>query len=162
MAWTNIFDLAEWQVYVQFSGQTLFPDPDSTARLVRAEDLDPAVGTVEIVEGEIVLNLEAVSGGGGMAPLIVVMPVGAPPQAAMARASATIDFGGGAVTMQTSSDQSSIFSVSSVSPEADGFAYDQGSVSLDLGAGIAYAELAYPTEIPSGEGLAVREVSVGF
>jgi hypothetical protein len=73
--WRNIFETGEWQVFVKYFGTTVGPTPDSRAYLVRAEDLDPAVGTVVVDEdGLIQCDFEAVALAGGIAPQIIVMP----------------------------------------------------------------------------------------
>jgi len=75
MAWTNIFEHGEWDVYVQYVGITENPVPDSRYYMVRAEELDPGVGTVTVTPaGLIECNFEDRSGSGGRQPAVFVMP----------------------------------------------------------------------------------------
>lgn len=73
-AWKNIFDLGDWQVYVRFQGAEV-TDPDSEEYWVKAEDLDPAVGTVQVVNGQIVCEFVDTPDASGITPSIVVFPL---------------------------------------------------------------------------------------
>ena len=78
--WTNIFDLGDWDIYVKFVGATESPSPDSRYYYVKAADLHPDVGTVSVVNGEIICEMEDASSSGGYAPAIVLLPQFAAPQ----------------------------------------------------------------------------------
>lgn len=89
MAWTNIFDLGEWDIYIRFLGTTIFPTPNSRDSLVRADELDPEVGVVTVQDGVVVCEMESQSGAGGIGIQVILMPVGAAPAIAPLRVSAT-------------------------------------------------------------------------
>lgn len=93
MAWTNIFDLGEWDVYIQFY-DSVTHTPDIGGFLVKMEDVPASFGTVTVVDGAVVID----SNNGGTAtpaPLVVVMPRGFTPAQARARVTSEADFGGG-------------------------------------------------------------------
>lgn len=73
-AWKNIFDLGDWQVYVRFQGAEV-TDPNSEDYWVKAEDLDPAVGTVQVVAGQIVCEFIDTPESEGLTPSIAVFPL---------------------------------------------------------------------------------------
>lgn len=79
--WTNVFDLGDWDIYVKYSGVTEYPTPDSKNYYVKAAELDPAIGSVSVVNGEIVCEMQEQSSAGGEAPAVVLMPKFAAPEA---------------------------------------------------------------------------------
>lgn len=91
MAWTNIFALAEWDVYVQFLGVTGAPGPDSRDNLVPIAELDPAVATATVEDGVITITTEDVSGDVGTLLRVVAFPSGVAPDEAPFRVTATQD-----------------------------------------------------------------------
>ena len=154
--WTNIFDLGEWDVYVRYDGITAAPSEDAW---VLAADLDPAVGTVEVIDGLIVCSFEAAGGSGGVpTPSIVVMPkfsISAPCRLTCP------DFG--SINTNTSYFGAE---VSGVTSNGDGTFTVHNA---DLGNAIDYAnqsEWALPTEapepLPLSYGMEFRNVSPGF
>ena len=163
MAWTNIFDLGDWDVYIQFAGVSGGPTPDSVGHLVLAADLDPAVGTVTVAEGVITLELEGGSGGGGDQPRIVVMPSGTPPDTAPARVSALWDGSPFAGVSPVSSQSVRVLQASSVT-ETGGPGEYEGNYSLedDVPEGIEVYELEYDQPLQSGSGLGFLYVAEGF
>lgn len=164
MAWANIFDVGEWDVYVRWRGVTEEPNPDSFDYLVRADELDPDVGIVTVTDdGKIVCDFENTNGGGGIQPMIVVMPVGG---GAAYQARLTVEdpdeLGQG--------DESWFFEAESVSL-AEGQSQEYEVVEGDnfhlySEAGEPITDWLLPTELPSpiaaGSGLGAARIGAGF
>lgn len=150
--WTNIFALGDWDIYVKFSGVTLFPTPDSKNYYVKAAELDPAIGSVSVVNGEIVCEMQDQATSGGEAPAVVLMPKFAAPEAGY-RVTGT-GFNGVPWTDR----------VTSIDP-ADGSpgAWDAGTSSIGYVA--SYDGLATPLHsngpLPAGQGIAVGNTRFG-
>lgn len=92
MAWTNIFDLADWDLYVRTTS-TFIPTPNSRGFLVPISELDPAVGTVTVENGEIVCDINDLATSGGIGILVCAMPSGTPPPDSPFRATALSEEG---------------------------------------------------------------------
>jgi hypothetical protein len=155
VAWTNIFDLGEWDVYVQFGGQTSSPTPPSRTGFVPIAELDPTVGTVSIVDGEIVCDMEPL----GFAPTsqteiaIMVMPAGVSPPAAPARLSMTLD----GAPYEVRPDSAYAYSSELVIDQGDGsFAAQTGALTDILLDGPITDYVYAGGDLPSGEGLVIN------
>lgn len=167
--WTNIFELGEWDIYVQYDGVTGAPSPDSRAYLVKAADLASSVGTVSVdaSTGEIVLDMQNESGSGGTLVTVVVFPSGWTPPAAQCRVTGGMNDGGPSLSFFTGNaavDRGPVVGqVTSIAPvtEAPG-SYEPTVPDLEkLADGIdlnAY-ELANP--VASGNGVAAWQLYGG-
>lgn len=112
MAFVSIFDLCDWDIYVGYASNGP-ASPNSNDYLVHMDDFDPAVGSITIVGGEIVMDMAFnPSGGGGLAPYVVAVPKAAHP--------------GGAVRM-TYTEGRGTYAVDEIN------VYQSGGVTLDWG-----------------------------
>lgn len=156
MAWTNIFDLAEWDVFVRFRG-TSAPSPDSVEYLVRAEDLDPAVGTVTVEDGVIVCDLEPLGSGSGVMFEVVVMPIGTGPSGPFRVTGVDDGF-----PLQVPGGGGHLKTVESLTSEGtDIYQPVTGSVDDSLEAFVEITEIEASAPCPSGEGLSLELVRGG-
>lgn len=168
MAWTNIFDLAEWDIYIRYNGVTSSPSPDSVDNWVKIEDLDPAVGTVTILpDNTIECVLENLSGSGGMGFSIVAMPVGTPPETASARVTILVSSEEGLVPYEKwdeeGTDPDYLNSTESMDASGvDTYSNNYGVSYKEVTHLMVYDKLLYTGEIPSGEGLCFRLHYQGF
>lgn len=150
--WTNVFDLGDWEIYIQFSGVTQSPVPDSWNYYVKAAELDPAIGSVSVVNGEIVCEMQDQATSGGEAPAVVLMPKFAAPEVVYRVTGA--GFNGVPWTDR----------VTSIDP-ADGSpgAWDVGTSSIGYVA--SYDGLQTPLHsngpLPAGQGIAVGNTMPG-
>lgn len=156
MAWTNIFDLGDWDVYVRYAGVSS-PEPDSATHWVLAADLDPTVGTVTVVDGVITLELEDGSGGGGIQPGVAVFPSGTAPDSAVARVSVTNE-GFPDIATPQGTTFSQVDGVTSAG--TDIYSVDESPV-VDITSGEQVTDIESPGDIESGKGLAYITVRGG-
>lgn len=74
MAWRNIFELGACDVYVQWDDYDNTGQPGSE-RICLASDLPPAIGTVEVIDNEVVCTFNYNPGGSsGYYPKVFVAP----------------------------------------------------------------------------------------
>lgn len=149
MAWANIFDLADWDVYIQYNSITQSPSPDSKFSLVLASQLDPEVGTVTVQDGVIVCDLEDPAET-GLGINVLVMPVGTPPETAFARLTATQDG-----TPIDALPDTRFRSVQAIIEDFPGeYSVDvYGALDDPIGTGTPITQIESSIEVPSGEGL---------
>lgn len=157
MAWTNIFDLGEWDVYVRYDGVTNSPTPDNTAGWVLASELDPTVGTVGVVDGVIVCDLEDGAGAGGIQPSIVVFPSGTAPAAATARVSVMNE----GIPDIATPEGTTFSEVISVDDEGGGVYGIDDTDLVDIDSGTPVTNIETSSEVESGRGLSYLTVRGG-
>ena len=159
MAWTNIFDLAEWDVWVLFQGSNLDPSPNSFDFLVKADEIDPTVGTVTVVDGVIVCDFGP-EDTPGLTIRAVVMPVGTSPESALARVTATKD-GSPILASEGGASFASVLSMDETFPGSQQYASSPGDVSVSEVAGFPITAWESGEAIPSGQGLIVATQTGG-
>ena len=157
MAWTNIFDLGEWDVYVEFWDDQVHA-PDTNNHFVKMEDFPTSAGSITVVGGVIVCDF-AFAATGIPSPAVIVVPKGTPPAAAQARVSIVTNLGGPLAPLVTSIDQEcrvqSVVGMA-VAGQPDEFNANYGTVANDnILSGTAISNFAFPDAIPSGQGMEV-------
>lgn len=150
--WKNIFDLGDWDVYVQFYMHDY---------LIPIADLDPFIGAVTVVDGDIVCSFTSSSGSGNGAPQprIVVMPaVGTPGKCRLTCSDVGFDMGNDV-------ESSSLVEVESLDPSGPGQyeATDSATNAHDYaGPSDWVVGTELPVPIASGSGLSFMRIGRGF
>lgn len=168
MDWYNIFDLGEWDIYVRYKGIKESPTPDSRNYWVKATELDPAVGSVEVVGGEIICDFENLSGSGGVEISVVVAPVGWTPDTAPVRVSAySVDGSGDREPFVGEGTESSagVYADSWAGMAKTGeqsYQPGDGAVHDTLGFGELMVDYEFSENVPGGECLSATKLYGGF
>jgi hypothetical protein len=75
MAWVSAFDLGECDVYVRFKGGDVGGGTPGDETLVRADLLDTRIGTVQVINGEVVCDfVPDIGGSSGFMPTVAIVP----------------------------------------------------------------------------------------
>ncbi len=159
MAWQNIYDLAEWSLYLQFNSAAS-ATPDSATYLVPIAELDAVAGSVSVVDGVIVCNMNGLSGGGGTEVTVVAMPNGTPPVSAPFRVTAIVDES----PITIGEDGGALQTIASVAIAggANEYARTGGAVNDSLSESTVVTHLQGSGNCPSGQGLALQINYGGF
>lgn len=154
MAWTNIFDLADWDVYVMHDDGTN-PDPNCRTFFVRIEDFPSSVGTIAVEQGVIVCSFLSTTEGNPR-PAVIVVPSGTPPEEAMARVTVEFDADDSGVYEPLSAPEGAyIVDITGMEAQSQPDEFDAlfGTVEEDLDDDVVMDAVEYPAPIPSGNGL---------